>query len=54
MEERKAHLKIENVKKVFQISGQELPVLDGITLDFREGEFVSIVGASGCGNSTLL
>ena len=54
MEERKAHLKIENVKKVFQISGQELPVLDGITLDIREGEFVSIVGASGCGKSTLL
>lgn len=54
MEERKTHLKIENVKKTFQMGGSDLVVLDGIDLNISQGEFVSIVGASGCGKSTLL
>lgn len=29
-------------------------VIDGVTLDIRDGEFVSIIGPSGCGKTTLM
>ncbi|PTN48414.1 ATP-binding protein, partial [Achromobacter xylosoxidans] len=29
-------------------------VVDGVTLDIRDGEFVSIIGPSGCGKTTLM
>ena len=35
-------------------TGRTLAVLDGIDLDVREGELVSIVGPSGCGKTTFL
>lgn len=30
------------------------PVLDGISLQFKEGEFICLLGQTGCGKSTLL
>jgi sulfonate transport system ATP-binding protein len=47
-------LEINNLSKSFFVSGKEVPVLDNISLKFKEGEFVSIVGHSGCGKSTIL
>ncbi|MBN9072002.1 MAG: ABC transporter ATP-binding protein [Rhizobiales bacterium] len=42
-------LELEDIRKAFGTT----PVLDGISLDVRAGEFVSILGPSGAGKSTL-
>ncbi len=44
------HLKLERLKKSFG----SLPVLRGIDFEVMPGEFVAIVGRSGCGKSTML
>lgn len=41
------------VRDLFQTYGQR-PILERINLEVDEGEFISIVGASGCGKSTFL
>jgi len=43
-----------NVEKVFPTPQGPLKVVDGFTLDIRKGEFVSLIGHSGCGKSTVL
>jgi nitrate/nitrite transport system ATP-binding protein len=43
-----------NVEKVFPTPQGPLTVVDGFTLDIRKGEFVSLIGHSGCGKSTVL
>ena len=52
--EKELSLNIDHVSKRFLIDGRELNILDDINLEIRQGEFISIVGASGCGKSTVL
>ena len=47
-------LKLTNVTKIYQMGEYQVNALRGISLAFRESEFVSIIGASGCGKSTML
>ena len=47
-------LQLKNIKKRYDIGDSHVQALDGVSIDFRECEFVSILGPSGCGKTTLL
>jgi putative ABC transport system ATP-binding protein len=47
-------IKLRNIEKFYQHGISKTYVLRRVNLDFREGEFVSIMGPSGAGKSTLL
>ena len=47
-------LQLRNITKIYETGGASVQALDGVSIDFRENEFVSILGQSGCGKTTLL
>lgn len=47
-------LKLINITKDYQVANHQVHALKGISITFRDNEFVSILGPSGCGKTTLL
>ncbi len=47
-------LKLKNITKIYSAGDSKVEALKGINIEFRESEFVSILGQSGCGKTTLL
>jgi putative ABC transport system ATP-binding protein len=52
--ERRQLIHMDDVSKMFVTDDMETHALQGIHLDVRQGEYISISGPSGCGKSTLL
>jgi putative ABC transport system ATP-binding protein len=47
-------IRLENLNKIYESQAGEVIAINGVSLDFKAGEFSSIVGPSGCGKTTLL
>jgi len=45
---------VRDVRRVYPRDGQQITVLDGITVQVPEGEFLALMGPSGSGKTTLL
>src|SRR5580698_2966601 len=52
--ERRQMIHLDDVSKMFVTDDMETHALNGVHLDIRQGEYISISGPSGCGKSTLL
>jgi len=49
-----ALIEIRHVTKEYRKGGESIRPLDDVSLDIEQGEFISLMGASGTGKSTLL
>ena len=47
-------LKLSNIRKEYRTGDTTVEALKGVSIEFRKNEFVSILGQSGCGKTTLL
>ena len=47
-------LQLKNIRKDYVTSSETVQALKGVSIAFRDKEFVSILGPSGCGKTTLL
>jgi len=47
-------IKLENIRRDFQVGDEIVHALRGVSFSISEGEFVTIMGTSGSGKSTLL
>ena len=52
--EEEKMLKLKNITKEYVSGDSKVEALKGISIEFRKSEFVSILGQSGCGKTTLL
>ncbi len=51
---RTGAVSVQNVVKIYQRDSQQIKVLDGLTLEVPQGEFMALMGPSGSGKTTLL
>lgn len=51
---QQTYLKIDHVNKTFPTPGGEFCALKDVDLSIQKGEYISIIGHSGCGKSTVL
>ncbi|MBR6004941.1 MAG: ABC transporter ATP-binding protein, partial [Clostridia bacterium] len=47
-------LKLTGIKKTYVTGDTKVEALRGVSIEFRNSEFVSVLGHSGCGKTTLL
>jgi len=47
-------LTLRDIKKDYRLGDMTIPALKGVSIQFRKNEFVSVLGQSGCGKTTLL
>ena len=47
-------LELKNVTKTYKLASEEIKALNKVSLKFRDSEFVSILGQSGSGKTTML
>ena len=47
-------LELKEIKKDYVAGDLKVKALKGVSISFRQSEFVSILGPSGCGKTTLL
>jgi len=47
-------LKLKNVTKIYELESFKQIALNDISINFRKSEFVSILGQSGSGKTTML
>ena len=50
----KVVIELQNIKRNFQVGDETVHALRGVSFSITEGEFVTIMGTSGSGKSSLV